>query len=118
LCNLAIADEASGNLERAQSRFESALAQVRVLGEVRWEGQFLTYLGLLHIRQARYDAAVECLARGDELLRGASDRMSLGVIRCAQARLHHARRDSDAARHSLEEAVALAAEVGALPDSE
>ena len=118
LCNLAIADESVGNLGRAQTRFEAALAQVRVLGEVRWEGQFLTYLGLLHIRQAQHGEARQCLARGEQLLRGASDRMSLGVILCAQAQLHAACGDRDAAAGALQEAQALAAEVGALPDSE
>ncbi len=88
------------------------------MGDQRSEGQFLGYLGLMHAHQANFDEARRCLDAGEALLRGLSDRMSLGILLCSRAETEHLAGHPQAAVPALAEADVIAAEVGSGPDSE
>jgi hypothetical protein len=87
-------------------------------GDPMAEGQFLSYLGLLHARQGRHDEARITLVSGETLLRSASDAFGLGVLLTSRAEAHHLGGDAAAATASLAAAATIAAEVGAGPASE
>jgi hypothetical protein len=78
----------------------------------------LSYLGLLHGRRTNFDEARHCLDSSEALLRAVSDRASLGILLCGRAETEHLAGAPDHAKAALEEANAIAAEVGAGPDSE
>ena len=78
----------------------------------------MSYLGLLHARQANFDEARRCLDSSEALLRAVSDRMSLGILLCGRAETEHLARVPNDAKAALAEADVIAAEVGAGPDSE
>jgi len=118
LCNLGMACESLARFDEAREHFEAALVIARVMGDRRSEGQCLSYLGRLHARHANFDGARGCLDSGEALLRAVSDRMSLGILLCARAETELLARAPDHAKAALEEANAIAAEVGAGPDSE
>jgi predicted ATPase len=88
------------------------------LGDRRSEGQFLSYLGLLHARQGNFLDARNCLDSGEALLDAVSDRVSLGILLCSRVETEHLAGVPDAARSALTAADAIAAEVGAGPESE
>jgi uncharacterized protein HemY len=104
--------------DEARDHFEAALGVAREVGDRHSEGQFLSYLGRLHARQANFDEARHCLDSGETLLRAVSDRMSLGILLCSRAETEHLAACLHAARAALTAAEAVAAEVGAGPDSE
>ena len=98
--------------------FEAALGIARSLGDPRYEGQFLGYLGLLNARQGGHAEARRCLDTGEALLRAASDLFGLGVLLTSRAEAQHLAGDAAATAASLAAAMSLAAEVGAGPASE
>ena len=118
LCNLGMAYDGLARFDEARDHFEAALVVARESGDRRTEGQFLSYLGLLHARQANFVEARRCLDSGEALLRAVSDRTSLGILLCSRAETEHLAGVPDAARAALAEADVIAAEVGAGPDSE
>jgi hypothetical protein len=90
----------------------------RALGDPRYEGQFLGYLGLLHARQGRRDEAHRCLNTGQVLLEAASDTFGLAMLLCGRAEAEHLAGDAPAATAALATAKAVGAEIGAGPASE
>ena len=118
LCNLGMACESLARFDGAREHFEAALAIAHAIGDRRSEGQCLSYLGLLHARQTNFDKARGCLDSGEAILRAVSDRMSLAILLCGRAETEHLAGAPDHAKAELEEANAIAAEVGAGPDSE
>jgi tetratricopeptide (TPR) repeat protein len=118
LCNLGMVYDSMTRFDEARNHFDAALAVARDLGDRRSEGQVLSYLGLLHARQARFDEARQCLSAGEVLLQAASDQVSLGILLCSRAETEHLAGCPDAARIAREQADAIAAAVGAGPDSE
>lgn len=117
-CNLGLVWEALGQPEQALAQYEGALGIARDLGDVRSSGQFLTCLGALHARQARFELSAQCLAESEQQLASLDDRLSLGLLWCARAEAEHLRGRADAARAALEMALALGGQVGAEPGSE
>jgi tetratricopeptide (TPR) repeat protein len=110
--------ESLTRFDEARDHFEAALAIGRALGDRRSEGQCLSYLGLLHARQANLDEARRCLDSSEALLRAVSDRTGLGMLFCGRAETEQLAGASDHAKAAFEEANAIAAEVRAGPDSE
>jgi tetratricopeptide (TPR) repeat protein len=104
--------------DEARDQFEAALVIARESGDRHREGQFLSYLGLLHARQANFDEARHCLDSGEALLRAVSDPMSLGILLCSRAETEHLAACPHAARAALAAAEVITAEVEAGPDSE
>jgi hypothetical protein len=88
------------------------------MGDRRRQGQFLSYVGLLHAHRAKFDDARHCLDAGEALLHAVSDRMSLGILLCCRAETEHLAGVPDAARATLRAAGIIAMEVRAGPDSE
>ena len=118
-CNLGLVALALEQPADALACFEAALAIACDLGDRRSEGQFLTYLGLLHARQGRFDTARDCLNVGEPWLRAASDQISLGILLCARAELEHRAANPRCAEMALAEASSVAAQLTELqPDSE
>jgi len=118
LCNLGMVHDSLGQPKEARDRLEAAVAIARELKDCRSEGQFLSYLGLVEAHEGKFDAARACLAAGEQLLEGASDKFSLGILKCSRAeteQLAGARQASDAL---LAEAEAIAADIRAGPHSE
>ena len=111
-CNLGLVAEARGDPAAALGHHEAALTLARDLADRRSEGQFFGHVGLLHARQGRVEAARECLAAGEALLLGMSDRVSLGILLCASAQAHHLAGNLGAAGAALHQASELAAAVG------
>ena len=118
LCNLGMVYDSLARFEEARDYFEAALTIARSMGDRRREGQFLSYVGLLHAHRAEFDEARHCLNAGEALLQAVSDRTSLGILVCGRAETEHLAGAPDHAKAALEEANAIAAEVGAGPDSE
>ena len=118
LCNLGIVDDDLGRLDAARAHFEAAITVAHRLGERRNEGQFLNYLGRLHARQGRFDDARMCLSAGEVLLLEVADRFNLGVLLCSRAETEQLAGALDAAASALAQAVAVAQEIGAGPESE
>ena len=87
-------------------------------GYRRLEGQILSYLGLLHARQANFVDARDCLDSGEALLRAVSDQTSLGILLCSRVETEYLAAHPDVARVALAAAEVIAAEVRAGPDSE
>ena len=104
--------------DEARDHFEAALVIARESGDRHREGQFLSYLGLLHARQANFDQARHCLDSSEALLRAVSDQTSLGILLCSRAETEHLAGVANAAWAALAEADVIAAEVGAGPNSE
>ena len=117
LCNLGIVCEHADPVE-ARARYEAALAVAHGLGDRRAEGQFSTYLGRLHARQGRLEAAQTCLDAGEALLRALGDRVSLGILLCSKAEAEHLAGRSGEADAALHEAQELARAAAAGPESE
>ena len=118
LCNLGMVYDGLARFDEARDHFEAALAVAREFGDRHSEGQFLSYLGLLHARQANFDEARRCLDSSETLLRAVSDRTSLGILLCSRAETEHLATCRQAAATALAAAEAIAADVGAGPDSE
>jgi predicted ATPase/Tfp pilus assembly protein PilF len=118
LCNLGLVHDGLARFDEARAHFEGALAVARELGDRRSEGQFLSYLGLLHARQGNFVDARNCLDSGEALLDAVSDRVSLGILLCSRVEAEHLAGARDAAGSALTAADAIAAEVGAGPESE
>jgi predicted ATPase/Flp pilus assembly protein TadD len=118
LCNLGMVYDGLTRFDEARDYFEHALIIARESGDRRREGQFLSYVALLHARRANFDEARRCLDSSEALLRAVSDRMSLGILLCGRAESEHLAGAFDDAKAALTEADAIAAEVGAGPDSE
>jgi predicted ATPase/class 3 adenylate cyclase/Tfp pilus assembly protein PilF len=118
LCNLGMVYDSLARIDEARSHFEAALVVARDLGDRRSEGQFLIYLGLLHAHQGNFEEARHCLDASEALLTALSDRLSLGILSCSRAEMEHLVGSPDAARAALAEAGAIAAAVGAGPESE
>jgi len=118
LCNLGMVYDSLARIDEARSHYEAALVVARDLGDRRSEGQFLSYLGLLHARQGNFERARHCLDASEVLLKASSDRLSLGILYCSRAEMEHYAGNSHAAEAALTEAGAIAAAVGAGPESE
>ncbi|HET7365869.1 MAG TPA: tetratricopeptide repeat protein [Burkholderiales bacterium] len=118
LCNLGIVCDSLGQLDLARAHLESAIRIARELMDRRSEGQFLSYRALVDAHQGNYDAARSALDAGEQLLRAANDKFSLGILQCGRAETEHLAGAKQAAADFLAAAAALAAEVGAGPQSE
>ena len=88
------------------------------MGDRRREGQFLSYVGLLHAHRAKFDDARHCLDASEVLLQTVSDKMSLGILLCGRAETEHLAGVPDAARAAPGAADIIATEVRAGPGSE
>ena len=71
-------------MPEAVEHFEAALRTMRDLGEGRYEGQTLGYLGRALVRMDLLEAARDCFEQGRRLL--AADPLSLGILYCDLAR--------------------------------
>ena len=118
LCNLGIVFDSLGQLDVARAHLESAIRIARELMDRRSEGQFLSYRALVDAHQGNYDAARSALDAGEQLLRAANDKFSLGMLQCSRAETEHLAGARQAAAQFLGAAAALAAAVGAGPQSE
>jgi tetratricopeptide (TPR) repeat protein len=117
-CNLGIALGELDQPEPARRAYEAALDGARRIGERRYEGQFLTYLGLLDARQGRQAQARLAFDGGEALLRQVADRISLGVLLCARAEACVLAGQAAQARSTLDEARSIAKEAQVGPESE
>jgi tetratricopeptide (TPR) repeat protein len=97
--------------DEARDYFEAALTIARAMGNRRREGQFLSYIGLLHAHRAKFDDARHCLDAGEALLQAVSDRMSIGLLLCSRAETEHLAGVPDSARAALRAADFIATEV-------
>jgi tetratricopeptide (TPR) repeat protein len=110
-------DLEQGRLEEARDHLEAALAIHREVGDRSYEGRTLGGLGLLLARQGSLEDADPIFTAGEELLRQVGPPSQLA---CLLARRYEAELEAGElarARASLSEAEALAAELGAGPDS-
>jgi tetratricopeptide (TPR) repeat protein len=110
-CNLGLVAEATGRPDEALACHQAALALARDLGDRRSEAQFLTYLGVLHARQARLAEARECLDTGEILFSALGDRVNLGILLCNRAETEHLAGNTQQAEAVFAKASALAAEL-------
>jgi predicted ATPase/class 3 adenylate cyclase/Tfp pilus assembly protein PilF len=115
-CNLALVAESLGEPQQALTYYEEAIDLARDLHDRRSEGQFLGYLGRLHARQRRFDAADICLETGEALLRAVSDRISLGILLCGTAEAESLRGRPERAEQVLAQASRIAGELDDLRD--
>jgi len=118
VANLGILCERQDRKEEALASFRAALHIAQALGDPRYEGQFLGYLGLLHARQGEHDDARKCLDSGEAMLRSASDQFGLGVLLTSRAEAHQLAGDQSWATASLAAAMTIAGHVGAGSSSE
>jgi predicted ATPase/class 3 adenylate cyclase len=118
LGNLGTVYGALGRDTDAVARYESALAVARRIGDRRTEGQFLGHLGLAQARRGDFDSARQALQEGAQILTQVADRMSLALLLCGRAECEWLARDDAAAVAVQAQAAALAADVGAGPESE
>ena len=112
LINLGIACQRLQRPEEARHHFEVTLALARELGERRWEGQVLGYLGVMHAQSNDAARALDCLQRGEDLLRAISDRSSLALLLCNRAEAECIAKRPEAAMSAIAAAESLAAEAG------
>ncbi len=118
LCNLGLVYDVWGRRAQAMLSFNAAITSARRIGDRRSEGQFLGYLGLALARESRFDPAREHLSRGQAILRDFNDQRGLGVLLCAGAECEWLAGEAAPARAALQEAAALAEQIGAGPASE
>jgi len=109
LCNLGLVLEAQGEFDAAYTHYDKAVTVAHDVGDVRLEGQFRGYLGLLEARLGRFDESRACLTTGEALLLEASDQLSLSLLLCGRAEAEQLAGDSEAAQHWWQRAQALAA---------
>lgn len=105
-------------MDEARAHYEQALAVARKVGDRGSEGSVLGDLGILHADQGRMDEARSCFDAGIAVLRAMHNPLALSNLLCGRALLRHATGRRDEAREDLAEAEALAAHIGAGPDSE
>jgi predicted ATPase/class 3 adenylate cyclase len=118
LCNLGLLGQSMGNHLRAHEAYRDALAVARRRDDRRTVGQVLTYHGSLLALQERKEEGFSMLVEAVRLLREVNDAASLAIALCRHARACLSRRDIEAARASIDEAVAIAEEIGVKPSSE
>ena len=87
------------------------------MGDRRRQGQFLSYVGLLHAHCNAFDAARRCLDESETLLRTA-DPVGLGVLLRKRAEAELLAGCAEAATKAAQEAIVIADEVRAGVDSE
>ena len=97
LGNLGQVHDTAGRQPESIACFEAALAAARLLGDTRLEGQTLSSLSLPQAKSGDFDGARRSLARGESLLREASDRLSLGLLLCNRAECEWRGGDAEAA---------------------
>ena len=97
---------------------EQALAITREHGDRRIEGSELRSLGELFIRTGDDAAARQALADGEQVLRRVGDKYYLAFVLCGRGELEMRASAADVARHTVEEAAALAASIHSGPGSE
>ena len=110
--------EALADPQGALRSYQEARALARSRNDVRSEGQFLGYFGLL---QARLGNTAEARAASHLRCRPAApvgDRISLGILLAAAAQAHCLEGDRAAADLALSEAESIAGTSGVLPGSE
>jgi tetratricopeptide (TPR) repeat protein len=108
----------SGRGTEALAHLEQALAIHREVGNRASEGVVLGGLGSLHREQGRMEEARTAFDAGEARLRAVKDAGQLGGLLCGRARLEHAEGQAEAAQAGLEEAEALAVQLGAGEESE
>lgn len=107
-----------GELEAAFANQERALAIHRETGDRRDQGIVLGNIADLLVRQGRHDEAGQAFTQAEALLREVGDRMRLIWLLCGRARAEGDVGNRALAESTLGEAEALAAAIGAAPDSE
>jgi tetratricopeptide (TPR) repeat protein len=110
-------DRDQGRLNEARDRLEKAIAMLGEMGSRGDEGIIQGFLGDLHLQEGRRDEAGRALARGESLLRGEVDQFFLGRLLCTRARFDLQCGDAAGARSRMDEVRAIAARIGAGPDS-
>lgn len=118
LCNLGIVYDALDRREDASAHLQVALDMARDLKDQRSEGQVLVYVALVDAHEGRLEEARMNLDMGEKLLGAASDRFSLGLLKCVRAETELLAGFSPKANALVAEAQSLAAEVRAGPRSE
>ncbi|MGH7724653.1 MAG: tetratricopeptide repeat protein [Candidatus Eiseniibacteriota bacterium] len=108
----------TGRLEEGRPLLEAALAIHREIGDLRGEGIALGTIGDLLHRQGRNDEARDALTRAEEILREIDTPAEVANVLCTRVFLELRNGDPTAARATLDEARAIAVQVGAGPDSE
>ena len=104
-------------VEEARAHYDQALAILREVGQRRFEGIVLSNLADLFVQQGLINEARETLRVGESLQGEVDDRLEIAKLRCIRARVETTAGDIDLARSTLTEVEAMAAAVGAGPDS-
>ena len=118
LCNLGLLAEAGSDDAAAERSYRDALAVAARRGDTRAQGQVQGYLGLVVVRRGNMAEGRALLDGSVRLLRQVRDRSSLAIALCRHAQACVWAGECDGARSALEEAAALAAEIGVAEKSE
>jgi predicted ATPase len=107
-----------GRREEALAHFEAALLVHREVGNRRFEGMVLANLGSLLGEEGRIEEARAAFEKGEAIHREVEDALELAKLLCLRAEFEFGAGERTAAIAALDEADALAAQVGAGPKSE
>ncbi len=118
LGNLGQVHDTAGRRPESIACFQAALAAARLLGDTRLEGQTLSSLSLPQAKSGDFDGARLSLARGEWLLREASDRLSLGLLLCNRAECEWRAGHTDAASAAFAQAGEMMRTTDSGPSSE
>jgi tetratricopeptide (TPR) repeat protein len=100
-----------GTASQAISYCESALAEMRDLGERHWEGAIWDSLGYAHHQRGDYRQAVTCYERAIALSRELADRFNEADTLSSLGDVHHSAGDTGAARRAWGEALRIFGEI-------
>ena len=118
LCNIGLLNESLGDLGTAEQAYRDALRVARQRADQRSQGQFLGYLGLVVAQTGEVMQGRDSLLEGIALLRSVQDRLSLAIALCRYAQGCSLWDDRRGGRAKLDEATAIAAEIGVATGSE
>ena len=101
-----------GRMDVAREHYDDALAVAREVGDRRFEGIVLGYLGKLHREQGRMDVAREHFDDALAAAREVGDRRFEGIVLGYLGILHREQGRMDVAREHYDDALAVAREIG------
>jgi Flp pilus assembly protein TadD len=102
----------------AVERYDAALALASQLGDKRTEGQFMGHRAVALARDGAFELARSAIEKAAQLLLGQSDPISRGLLCVQSAEVASRSGDQASVQPALDEAIALAAEAEAGPESE
>ena len=107
-----------GQLDEARKHLEAGIAIVHEVGDRRFEGGLLGSLASVDAAQGRIDDAEAAITRGEALIRETGDRLGLAYFLCRRVEVEHLRGKTAAGLATLDEAAALATQLGSGPDTD